>query len=240
MYTFHTFRSTPYAALAALVVAAALAAGPGARHAVAQRAAPASATTDADPARAVILAVAETDPALAERLEAIHAATEKYRDVEAALEDGYVRDPLDMCVTPEMEGQPRQLGDMGIHYFRPDLLGLTGTEPRVSGVGTHTDFRRPAILVYEPQPDGRLVLVAVENLVFREAWAESGREAPPEFSGNQYYTTVDNPDTEPDEAHGFAPHYELHLWLYRENPGGLFAQFNPNVTCRHHTGARHP
>ena len=25
--------------------------------------------------------------------------------------------------------------------------------------------------------------------------------------------------------------------FYRDNPNGIYAQFNPNVTCRHHPGA---
>ena len=46
---------------------------------------------------------------------------------------------------------------------------------------------------------------------------------------------IDNPaTTDVDEAHGFMPHYELHVWLYRDNPNGTFAQFNPNVSCRYH------
>lgn len=193
-----------------------------------------------DPAPAIIAAIDETDPALAAELREIHAATARYRDVEAALEDGYIRDPMDMCITPAMEGMPRQLGGMGIHYSRPDLLGITGAEPRVDGVGTNTDFRQPGVLVYEPREDGSLALVAVENLVFRAAWLEAGNEGPPELLGNQYYELADNPSTRADEAHGFMPHYELHMWLYRENPHGLFAQFNPNVTCNHHRGAEPP
>ena len=31
----------------------------------------------------------------------------------------------------------------------------------------------------------------------------------------------------------FEPHYDRHVWIYRENPNGVFAQFNPNVTCSH-------
>ncbi len=194
--------------------------------------------TDADPHR-VIEAVAQNNPALAEELRAILAATEKYRDVEVALAEGYLRDPMDMCITPEIEGLPRQLGGMGIHFFRPDLLGITQTEPRVAGVGVHQDFREPAILVYEPQADGSLELVAVENLIFEAPWREAGNPGAPEFMGNQYYHLVNNPVTEIDEAHGFEPHYELHLWLYRENPTGLVSQFNPNVTCEHHQGGHH-
>jgi hypothetical protein len=192
-----------------------------------------------DDADRVIAEAARTDPALAEELRALRAATEKYRDVEVALSEGYLRDPMDMCVTAEMEGMPRQMGEMGIHFFRPDLLSITGTEPRVAGMGTHTDFRQPSVLVYEPQADGSLELVAIENLVFKAGWEAEGQEGPPEFMGNQYYSLVNNPLTQVDEAHGFEPHYEFHIWLYRYNPNGPFSQFNPAVTCDHHEGGHH-
>lgn len=185
----------------------------------------------ARPASNPAAAPREAAPSLA----AIRAATERFRDVRVALAEGYVRDPSSMCVTAEMEGMPRQLGEMGIHYFRPDLLGITGPpNPRVSGTGTHTDFRTPGVLVYEPQADGSLRLVAVENLVFEKAWRAAGHTEPPRYAGQVYYHMVDNPLTAADEAHGFEPHYELHAWLYRENPTGTFAQFNPRATCAHH------
>jgi hypothetical protein len=38
--------------------------------------------------------------------------------------------------------------------------------------------------------------------------------------------------TEADEAHGFEPHYELHFWLYKKNPSGMFSPFNPDVSCQ--------
>jgi hypothetical protein len=155
--------------------------------------------------------------------------------VKVAIREGYVRDPMDHCITAVSEGFPPQLGGMGIHYFRPDLLGITATTPRVSGKGTHTDFSKPAVLVYEPQPDGGLKLLAIENLVFADAWHAAGHATAPEFEGNQYYRMWDNPETKDvDEAHGFMPHYELHIWLYRDNANGVFAQFNPDVSCRHH------
>ncbi len=49
--------------------------------------------------------------------------------------------------------------------------------PRVDGVGTQTDFRKPSIRIYEPQDDGSLQLVAVENLAFARAWREIGAAA---------------------------------------------------------------
>lgn len=165
----------------------------------------------------------------------IRSATEKYRDIEVALAEGYIRDPANMCETAEMMGQPKENGAMGLHYFRPDLLGISAPpNPRVDGNGTHTDFRNPAILIYEPQADGGLELIAVENLVFAKAWKDAGNEAPPTFHGEPFNTMVDDPATTLDEAHNFAPHLDRHVWLYRENPNGIFAQFNPRVTCDHH------
>jgi hypothetical protein len=45
---------------------------------------------------------------------------------------------------------------------------------------------------------------------------------------------ADDPLTAIDEAHNFMPHHDRHVWLYRENPNGVFAPFNPRVTCKHH------
>ena len=42
------------------------------------------------------------------------------------------------------------------------------------------------------------------------------------------------PTTAIDEAHNFEPHYDRHVWLYRRNANGMFAQFNPTVTCQFH------
>jgi len=176
------------------------------------------------------------EPTLAE----VRAATERYRDVNAAIADGYVRDPMNLCDTADMMGRPAELGAMGIHFFRPDLLGVGGPpNPRVDGTGAHTDFLQPAILIYEPQADGSLELVAVENLVFLRAWQAAGNVNPPSFHGLSYDTMADNANTPIDEAHMFEPHYDRHVWLYRENPNGVFAQFNPNVTCEHHRGGEH-
>ena len=182
------------------------------------------------------LATADTPPQSAEpSLAEVRAATERFRDVNVALAEGYVRDPMNLCDTAEMMGRPAALGAMGIHFFRPDLLGISGApNPRVDGNGTHTDFRRPAILIYEPQVDGSLQLVAVENLVFQAAWHAAGNSGPPSFHGVAWDAMADDPATRIDEAHMFMPHYDRHVWLYRTNPNGTFAQFNPAVTCRHH------
>jgi hypothetical protein len=171
-------------------------------------------------------------------LEEVRAATERFQDVNVALAEGYVRDPMDLCDTADMMGQAPELGAMGIHFARADLLGITAPpNPRVDGTGVHTEFLEPAILIYEPQADGSLELVAVENLVFQQAWHAAGHQAPPSFQGVTYDTMADDPATSVDEAHLFEPHYDRHVWLYRENPNGVFAAFNPSVTCEHHQNA---
>ena len=170
-------------------------------------------------------------------LDDVRAATKRFKDVNVALAEGYVRDPMNICDAAEMMGKPAELGVMGIHFFRPDLLGITGPpNPRVSGNGRHTDFTKPSILIYEPQADGSLELVAVENLVFKAAWDQAGNTQPPSYQGVPYDTMIDDPATALDEAHMFESHYDRHVWLYRENPNGVFAQFNPNATCKHHKG----
>lgn len=184
-------------------------------------------------ASALVMAIPPSNSAapVEPTLEQVRAATERFRDVKVALAEGYVRDPMNICEKAEFMGRPASLGSMGIHFFRPDLLGITAEKPRVNGNGTHTDFRQPSILIYEPQPDGSLQLVAVENLVFQKAWHAAGNTTPPSYQGVEYDTMQDDPATKVDEAHMFEPHYDRHVWLYRENPNGVFAQFNPNVSC---------
>ena len=165
--------------------------------------------------------------------------TERFRDVNVALAEGYIRDPFDMCETAEMMGSPAALGAMGIHFFRPDLLGITKPpSPRVSGTGTHTDFRQPSILIYEPKADRSLELVAVENLVFADAWRAAGHTGRPTFHGVPYDAMADDPSTPLDEAHMFEPHFDRHVWIYRENPNGVFTPLNPTVSCAAHQAAK--
>lgn len=177
---------------------------------------------------------ASGEPTLAQ----VRQATERFRDVNVALAEGFIRDPTNMCETAEMMGRPASLGAMGVHYFRPDLLGVTAPpSPRVNGNGTHTDFNQPAILIYEPQADGSMELVAVENLVFKASWEEAGHSEAPSFYNVPFDHMFDDPTTALDEAHNFEPHYDRHVWIYRENPNGVFEPLNPRVTCAYHQAA---
>lgn len=179
------------------------------------------------------------DAETAAAIEAIRSATAKYADPEVALGEGYVRDPGNLCISAPEEGLPVQLGGMGVHFFRPDLLQITAMGPRVAGASTYTDFTQPSVLVYFPDETGALKLGAVENLVFEGAWKAAGNVGPPEFHGRQYWHRIDNPLTaDVDEAHMFEPHYELHIWLHEGNPSGMFSPYNPAVSCDTHDGPR--
>lgn len=81
----------------------------------------------------------------------------------------------------------------------------------------------------------------MENLVFADAWRAAGHFERPTFHGVPWDFMSDDPSTKAGEAHMFAPHYDRHVWIYRDNPNGVFTPFNPSVTCAHHTGAKgHP
>ena len=174
----------------------------------------------------------------AAQIAAVREATAKYKDVNIALAEGFVPAPSG-CVSAAHEGLPAEWGAMGIHYIHPAMLKITKTEPRVDGMTTHTDFLKPSILLYEPQADGSLVLLGVENLVFQKAWTEAGNTAPPAFAGRTWDAMADDPATPGDEAHEFERHFDQHVWTLRENPNGALVPFNPNVTCEHFKGESH-
>ncbi len=76
-------------------------------------------------------------------------------------------------------------------------------------------------------------------MVFEKAWKGAGNSRPPSLLGAEFAHMANDPATQMDEAHGFEPHYELHAWVFRENPNGTFEPFNPNVTCEHSAAAAH-
>ncbi|WP_236045176.1 MULTISPECIES: hypothetical protein [Pseudooceanicola] len=172
------------------------------------------------------LSAAEVD------LDALRASVEKYKDINVALADGYIP-PDNHCVSAKGEGLPPELGAMGIHYIHPALLKITATEPRVDGESTYTNWSQPSILIYEPQADGSLELVAVENLVFEAAWEAAATGEDLSINGRAWDHMADDANTPGDEAHGFMPHYDQHVWLFRDNPMGVLMPFNPSVTCDH-------
>ena len=148
---------------------------------------------------------------------------EPYKNVSYARSHGYVQGSA--C-----EAHPT-LGTMGFHYVSPQLLGFTApVNGRVNGTGTYTGVNPPPILLYIPDGQGGLRLAGIVLLVFAAAW-DATNSHPPKYRGREFNYMADNPSTPADEAHGFMPHYDLHIWLFDHNPSGLYAQWNPALSC---------
>lgn len=90
------------------------------------------------------------------------------------------------------------------------------------------DPMMPELLMYEPREDGTLRLIGAEYIVFQQAWHDAGTAAAPALLGREFSLNT----TLLDE-----PFYALHLWVWQYNPSGLFANWNPLVTCDHAVAA---
>lgn len=107
------------------------------------------------------------------------------------------------------------VGAMGQHHVKGDLVGDPALNPL-----------RPEALVYEPRGDGSYRLVAVEYIVVKADWEKANGATVPRLYDKAFaLVKAPNPYELPD-------FYELHLWLWKSNPLGLFADWNPRVSCR--------
>jgi hypothetical protein len=110
-----------------------------------------------------------------------------------------------------------QEGAMGVHLVNGDLVGDGAL-----------DATRPEALLYE-EKNGQMRLVAVEYVVIAEQW-HAANEAPPVLMG-QLFNYVGAPN-----RYGIPAFYELHVWAWKHNPSGVFADWNPAVSCADFTG----
>jgi hypothetical protein len=134
-------------------------------------------------------------------------ATADFRDIEAAKEAGYTVRVADAAGIECIQSAD---GTMGIHMLNPSLLDGT------------IDEAKPELLVYEPGHKGRMKLVALEYLVFQAEWKGS---EPPELFGQEFSLTPEG------NRYGLPPFYALHAWIFRNNPSGALAPYNPKVDC---------
>ena len=159
-----------------------------------------------------------------------------FQDVKQAIAEGYVRDPMDMCDTAEMMGKPASLGGMGVHYFRPGLLGIKGP-PEAARERQRDPYRLPAAQRPDLRAPARWDAAAGGRRKPRVPLGlAGGREhAAAAFPWHRLRPDAGrHPRTKVDEARMFEPHYDRHVWIFRDNPNGMFAQFNPKVSCSAH------
>ena len=156
-------------------------------------------------------ATADSD-AVTPELQRVRQALDKYRDPIRAVHDGYFSTVG--CVEYPKAGAPGQVpyaaGGMGVHFFNVSLMGKL-------------DPLQPQVLVYEPA-GGKLRLVAAEYFV---PLGPDVKEPPRIFGRAFDGPMVGHHPLMPHEL----THYDLHVWLWKKNPAGLFAPTNPALKC---------
>ena len=136
----------------------------------------------------------------------VRRVTAAFHDLRVAQDAGYNRF-LD-CIDEPGEG------GMGIHYLNGVLAGDAVVDPL-----------KPEALVYAPNKQGRLQLVAVEYIVFQDAW-DAQNAQPPMLFGHPFHL-IRAPN-----RYSVPAFYELHLWVWKHNRNGIFNDWNPAVRCR--------
>ncbi len=144
-------------------------------------------------------------------IDIVREATAKFRDPAEALAAGYA--PFQGCVSGPEEGA------MGLHLAKGSLF---------DGV---LDPTTPEVLVYEPR-HGRMHLVAVEYVTPAPAWHALHPDEQPDVAGHLLHFAPG------PNRYGPEPFYELHVWAWKLNPNGAFADWNPRVSCADHVA--HP
>ncbi|MCI0424564.1 MAG: hypothetical protein L0Z47_01790 [Actinobacteria bacterium] len=95
------------------------------------------------------------------------------------------------------------LGGMGLHYLNGTLMDGA------------LDITTPEALVYELDASGGIAgLVAHEYIVPVDAWTD---ESAPNLFGVDLH------------QHPTLPLWVLHVWLWKDNPSGIFEDWNPKV-----------
>jgi hypothetical protein len=134
------------------------------------------------------------------------------RLVRLTIDDGYaplpaVQDTSTVEATNGCAASKAGAGAMGVHYILGSLLDNI------------VDAQRPEVLVYEPQANGRMKLVALE-------YVATGEQS---LFGEDFVRTDLAPYLGGAEGTNFA--WTLHAWIWTPNPSGLLMPWNPRVTC---------
>jgi hypothetical protein len=100
-------------------------------------------------------------------------------------------------------------GGMGFHFGNPAYINDGG----------EVAVLEPELLLFEPQANGNLRFVGVEYIVL---FSDHGPDLPPPTLFGMPFHAVTG-----------AGLWGLHAWVGRHNPDGMFADWNPLVSCEH-------
>jgi hypothetical protein len=154
-----------------------------------------------------LIAIVTAGASSSDEFQAVKAAVARYHSYEQAQAAGY-----------SIEGEPCVAGPglaaMGIHAVNTALMDDPAINPM-----------EPEILLYLPKANGQLELIGVEYFkVDADQNLATDADRPSVFG---------QPFDGPMPGHNptMPIHYDLHVWLWADNPAGVFAPFNPNLSC---------
>ena len=151
-------------------------------------------------------------PVLSPELQKVKAALDKYQDPVLAVHDGYLS-TLGCVEYPRGGGEGSMkyvAGGMGVHFLNGALIGPA------------LDPAKPQVLIYE-MDGAKLKLAAAEWFVPVDAV----KSVPKIFGQTLGGPMAGHKPIMPDGL----VHYDVHVWLWKNNPAGVFSATNPNVTC---------
>ena len=148
-----------------------------------------------------------------DELAQVRRATARFHSVEEATAAGYQLGWVNGSNVRILTGclADPTAGAMGYHYINPALMA-----------DNTVDLTKPEALVYESAPDGGRKLVAVEWIVRSAQSNPPGVSEPPSVLGMPMHILV------PPPGPAF---YLMHAWIWKHNPAGMMADWNPEVSC---------
>jgi len=149
----------------------------------------------------------EISPEVQAKLDDLFLSILPFFNFDVAVAAGWDTIPGGECVESPM-------GGMGYHLQNLDQLA-----------NGHLNLLRPEALLYAPIEDGSLKFVGVEYIIPGDLWDDP---EPPVFLEQPLHF---NPNVGP------AGIWALHVWVVEENPNGIFADWNPDVSCEFAAGA---
>jgi hypothetical protein len=157
----------------------------------------------------VAIAVASSVMAGDDLVRQARAATARFHSVTQAEQAGYGPFPPGVPLHDCIMALDASSG-MGFHWVNGALIDAS------------VDELNPEVLVYAPRPNGTLELVALEYVIFDSA-----------VPAGTTPTVFGEPMTFVGEGNRYEipPFWQRHIWLYEPNEAGLFADFNPSVSC---------